>query len=223
MHNKAKYAVFMVLFAFFVAAGFGLVHAYADGPAQKTAQKEKPAAPIAAPDQNLGQKIDDLRVTPDKTAMVRLNTDAASVVVTNPAHAVVQLESPRLLVIMPREPGTTGLTVLDRHGKVILQKNIIVTAAQQHYVRVRRACGAQDPSCVPSAYFYCPDGCYEVTPVAGDGVTPEAPPMTGNAPDVMPQDNGTVQNGQPIPQELPADPSTINITDDDVSPEELTE
>lgn len=204
------------MFVFFAAIGFGFVHAYADGPADKKQDSAPLTTAAAQPPQ--GRKTEDLRVTPDKTAMVRLNADAASVVVTNPAHAVVQLESPRLLVIMPREPGTTGLTVLDRNGKVILQKNIIVSAAQPRYVRVRRACGQQDPACVPSAYFYCPDGCYEVTPVAGDGTMPEAPLVSGSAPDVTPP-----QEGQAIPQELPADPSTINITDDDVSPEEQVE
>src|SRR6218665_1510441 len=105
-----------------------------------------------------------IRLSPDRTKVLRLRENAASVVVANPAHASVILDSPKLLILMPREPGTTSFTVMNAEGKVLLERNIIVTGTQRQYVRVRRVCGnARD--CAPSNYYYCPDGCFEVTPV----------------------------------------------------------
>jgi hypothetical protein len=129
----------------------------------------------AAPD-------DAIRLTPDRTRILRLDQDAASVIVTNPAHASVVMDNPRLLVVMPREPGTTSFTVLDREGKTILERNVIVTGAQQKYVRVRRMCAEGDSSCTSSAYYYCPDGCYEVRPVVDDGGSNIPPVASANAP-----------------------------------------
>lgn len=122
-----------------------------------------------------------LRLTPDRTHIVRLEDDAASVIVTNPAHATVMLDSPRLLVVMPRQPGATTFTVLNGKGDIILEQDVIVTGSQARYVRIRRMCG-NEPNCMPNAYFYCPDGCYEVMTVPGDTGTPEIPEIAGNAP-----------------------------------------
>ncbi|HCS23091.1 MAG TPA: pilus assembly protein N-terminal domain-containing protein [Alphaproteobacteria bacterium] len=117
-----------------------------------------------------------IRLTPDRTKILRLRENAASVIVANPAHATVSLDSPRLLILMPREPGTTSFTVLNAAGKVLLERNIIVSGAQPQYVRVRRVCG-NDNACQSSSYHYCPDGCFEVTPVTHEG--------SGNIPEVQ--------------------------------------
>lgn len=139
-----------------------------------------------------------IRITPDETKVVRIDQDAASVIVANPAHASVVLDSPRLLVVMPRVPGTTSFTVLDAAGNTIAERTIIVSAAAKpKYMRIRRICGT-DSSCQPSAYFYCPDGCYEVMPVQPEGAGgAAAPEITGNAApapadaDLRPADSNT--------------------------------
>ncbi|MBI3440771.1 MAG: pilus assembly protein N-terminal domain-containing protein [Proteobacteria bacterium] len=118
-----------------------------------------------------------LHLTSDRDALLRLDQDAATVIVNNPAHVSVMLDSPRLLVLMPRQPGATSFTVLGNQGEVILRKDVIVSNVQSKYVRIRRICGANDASCSPAAYYYCPDGCYEVTPVAaGQGGNVPPPP-----------------------------------------------
>lgn len=123
-----------------------------------------------------------IRLSPDRTKVLRLRENAASVVVANPAHASVILDSPKLLILMPREPGTTSFTVMNAEGKVLLERNIIVTGTQPQYVRVRRVCGnARD--CAPSNYYYCPDGCFEVTPVVNEG-NADIPEVQGGAPAV---------------------------------------
>src|SRR4051812_10313128 len=47
------------------------------------------------------KRDDALRLTSNKDEMIRLDKDAASVIVNNPAHASIVLDSPRLLIIMP--------------------------------------------------------------------------------------------------------------------------
>lgn len=117
-----------------------------------------------------------LRLTLDQTKMVNLDEDAESVIVTNTDYASVMLDTPRLLIIVPHREGSTVLTVLNRRGQVILHKNVIVMgAAQKKYMRIRRVCGT-DSSCVSRDYYYCPDGCYEITPLHPDTGSTTAPP-----------------------------------------------
>jgi hypothetical protein len=42
-------------------------------------------------------------------------------------------------------------------------------------------CG-DDANCMPNAYFYCPDGCYEVMTVPGNAGMPDVPEIAGSAP-----------------------------------------
>ncbi len=150
-----------------------------------------------------------IRITPDQTKIVRLDQDAASVVVTNPDHASVILDSPRLLVVRPRQPGTTSCTVLNAKGDTIMEKTVIVASqARSKYVRVRRVCASQDSACVPVAYFYCPDGCYEVTPVAPGGEGQPVPAIasrsatTGATPEEAPiEENDAPTPDQPATEE----------------------
>lgn len=142
-----------------------------------------------------------IRLTPDTTKIIKLDQDAASVIVTNPAHARVLLDTPRVMLVMPRTPGTTPVTVLNAKGEPILEKTIIVSAAAKpQYVRIRRMCGqaGSGGDCVPTSYFYCPDGCYEVTTVDPAGDAAAIPPQQGGSPAYTePETN----NEEPAPQE----------------------
>lgn len=145
--------------------------AYAEGKPDGVSKMESlMAAPKGMAMGNVAEDDDIIRITPDKTKIVRLNQDAASVIVTNPAHASVLLDSPRLLVVMPRVPGSTSFTVLNSKGQVILERTVIVSGlAKQKYVRIRKMCdNGGTGGCVPTSYFYCPDGCYEVLTVPPD-------------------------------------------------------
>ncbi len=124
---------------------------------------------------------DALRLTPDRTEIIRLDRDAASVVVTNPAHAQVMMETPRLLLVMPRAPGSTSLFVLDQDGQTILERDIIVSAAAAPYVRIRKSCTGADEGCNANSYYYCPDGCYEVSTVPSEENT-ALPEISGETP-----------------------------------------
>ncbi len=137
-----------------------------------------------------------IRLTPDKSQVVRLDRDAASVIVSNPANATVLLDTPRVLVVIPRAPGVTSFSVLDAYGDTIMERSVIVTgrSVQKRYVRVRKICG-EDRNCIPNEVFYCPEGCYQVTTQIPD---PEA-----EAPDVPEFDGGS-----PVPPPPPPPNST---------------
>lgn len=103
-----------------------------------------------------------LNLTPDKSEMVKLNQKAASVVVGNPNHISVLLDTPDTLVVVPRAPGASYFTVMGEDGSVIMQRHIVVGAAKEKYVRIRRSCAAGARDCQPTRTYYCPDMCHEV-------------------------------------------------------------
>ena len=153
---------------------------------------------------------DAIRLTPDRTEVVRLEQDAASVVVTNPAHAQVMLETPRLLLVMPRQPGSTSLFVLDKNGNSIFERDIIISGSTKPYVRIRKSCNDSSSNCAADTYFYCPDGCYEVGTVAPSDSAPEVPPAAGTV---------TIDT-TPVPGDVPPDlqdgeePAPLPVMDD---------
>lgn len=124
-----------------------------------------------------------LRLTPDKSELIRLDRDAVSVVVGNPAHLSVLLDTPRVVVLIPRIPGATHFSILDRNGDVIMQRHAIVASPKQEYVRVRRSCiNAGDNACSATSVYFCPDMCHEISveqPESEDsGASAETPAET---------------------------------------------
>lgn len=107
-----------------------------------------------------------IRITPDKSELIRLEKDAASVIVGNPLHVNVIADSSRTLVVVPRSPGATHFTVLDKKGAVIMQRHIIVASPKKNYVRVKRVCREDSDGCLNTSVFYCPDMCHEIGSVA---------------------------------------------------------
>lgn len=103
-----------------------------------------------------------LRITPDKSEMVKLQQEAASVIVGNPNHLSVLLDTPNTLVVVPRAEGASHFTVLGKDGSVLMQRHVIVGAAKENYVRIRRSCSPSDRGCQPTSVYFCPDMCHEV-------------------------------------------------------------
>ncbi len=109
------------------------------------------------------QASDAIAVSPDKPEIVKLDADAASIIIGSPKYASVTLDNPRTMLIIPRAEGATSLTVLNADGDIILEKSIIVGGPKDKYVRIRRACPANLSGCVSSQTFYCPDGCSDIS------------------------------------------------------------
>lgn len=112
-----------------------------------------------------GETHPALKMTPDKSELVRLDREASSVIVGNPAQIAVMLDAPRLAVVIPRAPGATYFSVLDKDGNVIMQRHVIVAGPKKNYVRVRRSCAAtaENRDCQPTSVYFCPDMCHEVS------------------------------------------------------------
>lgn len=104
-----------------------------------------------------------IRMTPDKSELIKLEIDAATVVVGNPAHINVIADSSKTLVLVPRLPGATYVTVLGKKGQVIMQRHVIVASPQKDYIRVKRTCTDDaGKGCQQTSVFYCPDMCHEI-------------------------------------------------------------
>lgn len=105
-----------------------------------------------------------VRLTPDKSELIRLDTPAKSIIVGNPAHLSVLMENTRTLVLVPRDPGATSLMVLGENGRVIMQRHVIVASPKEKYVRIRRSCAAVPggADCPETSVYYCPGMCHPV-------------------------------------------------------------
>lgn len=102
-----------------------------------------------------------VRLTPDKSELIRLDRKANTVLVGNPQHLNILPEGPNSLVLIPRAPGATYFTVLDGENKVIMQRHVIVASPKEKYVRIRKSC-ANSKGCQPTQVYYCPDMCHEI-------------------------------------------------------------
>ena len=103
-----------------------------------------------------------VRLTPDKSELIRLDRKASTVLVGAPAHLNILPEGPNTLVLIPRAPGATYFTVLDEENKVIMQRHVIVASPKEKYVRIRKSCAASHKGCQPTQVYYCPDMCHEI-------------------------------------------------------------
>lgn len=104
-----------------------------------------------------------IRLTPDKSEIITLKEEAASIIVGNPNHLSVLADSSTRLILVPRAPGASYFTILDHDGNIIMQRHAIIASPKKEYVRIRRSCansGGDD--CRETRVFYCPDMCHEV-------------------------------------------------------------
>ena len=123
-----------------------------------------------------------LRITPDKSEIVRLDHEAGSVIIGNPTSISILAENSKTLVIVPKAPGATYFTVLDTKGNIMMQRHVIVASPKEKYVRVRRSCvTAESNTCQNTQIYYCPDMCHEITmnPEAEEDQGMEATLTTG--------------------------------------------
>lgn len=133
-----------------------------------------------------------LRLTPDKSELIRLPRGATSVIVGNPAHITVLAESDETLVVVPRKPGASHFTALDEKGDIIIQRHVIVASPQRNYLRVRRTCKNGDESCQDTSVYYCPGMCHEIAmgqpenPSSNTGEASDAEAKQASASDIPP-------------------------------------
>lgn len=88
-------------------------------------------------------------VTIDEARLVRLDTDAAQLIIGNPAIADVTAQDARLLVVTGKSFGTTNLIALDREGREIVSVRLSVREGQQRQVTLYRGTARQSYHCAP--------------------------------------------------------------------------
>jgi hypothetical protein len=153
-----------------------------------------PQAAANAPEYQISGDQDThpmMRLTPDKSEIINLDTDVKSLIVGNPLHLNVFMDTTRRLVLVPRSPGATQFTVLAEDGHVIMQRHVIVASPMEKYVRIRRACNAAAAgrqsagNCQDTSVYYCPDMCHPVNIITANTAVPVTPQGTiapsGNA------------------------------------------
>ncbi len=122
-------------------------------------------APAIVEDASFNETHPILRLTPDKSEIVHLDAEAASVIVGNPNHINVMLDTSRTLVVVPRQEGASHFTVIGKDGSVLMQRHAIVASPKENYVRIRRSCAnsGRGSSCQETSVYFCPDMCHEVS------------------------------------------------------------
>lgn len=85
----------------------------------------------------------------DEVRLVRLEADAAQIIVGNPAIADVTAQSARLLVVTGKSYGATNLIALDGEGREILLARLGVREGDRRQVTVYRGALRQSLHCAP--------------------------------------------------------------------------
>jgi Flp pilus assembly secretin CpaC len=100
------------------------------------------AAPLAASAQNGA-----LNVEIDRSARVQLSGTAASVIVGNPQIADVSMVDANTLFIVGKGYGVTEVVAVDRAGRTLFQREIVVSGGSTGSVRVWRGAQATEMTC----------------------------------------------------------------------------
>jgi Flp pilus assembly secretin CpaC len=89
----------------------------------------------------------DVRI--DEARLVRLDREAAQVIVGNPSIADVAAQGARLLVVTGKSYGSTNVIALDREGREILSARLGVAPNDARLVTVYRGTLRQSLHCTP--------------------------------------------------------------------------
>lgn len=118
-------------------------------------------------EENISVTHPTLNLTPDKSELVKLDKEAASVIVGNPNHINVMLDTPNTIIVVPRAPGASYFTVIGKDGSIIMQRHAVVSGGEnkKDYIRIRRSCGNNTSGrpCETTSVYFCPDMCHEVS------------------------------------------------------------
>lgn len=90
-----------------------------------------------------------LSVRTDQAVRIALSSPAKDVAVGNPAIADVQVLDERNILVIGKGFGTTNVVVLDRSGRLILDRVVVVSAADAGKVTVYKGSSASQYACSP--------------------------------------------------------------------------
>lgn len=90
-----------------------------------------------------------LSVRADQAVRIALPAAAKDVAVGNPAIADVMVLDERNIVVLGKGFGTTNIIALDRAGRLILDRVVVVSAADAGQVTVYKGISASKYACAP--------------------------------------------------------------------------
>lgn len=105
---------------------------------------------LGAPPLAHAESVDGLTVPIDQARILRIPRQAGSVIIGNPSIADITIHDARTLVMTGRSYGITNLVVLDTAGEVLLDDSVVVSAVEDHSLRVYRQGSRQTFSCAPT-------------------------------------------------------------------------
>jgi hypothetical protein len=120
-----------------------------------------------------------LTVTIDKIRVLRLKSDASTVVVARPEIVNVVLESPRLVFVYGLTPGETSLHIFDNEEKEVYTADLVVAAKTARQVSVHRGVAETTLSCAPNCMRVATPGA--ATGGGGGAATSPAAPAAAAA------------------------------------------
>ncbi len=89
----------------------------------------------------------EVEVAADHATLVRLPADASAVVIGNPSVADAMVHDLRTLVITGRLPGRTNVIAIDRIGRIIYERDIVVNNTTDGQVALFRNTNRHSMSC----------------------------------------------------------------------------
>jgi Flp pilus assembly secretin CpaC len=90
-----------------------------------------------------------LAVHMDQSVAISLRAPAQSVVVGNPAIADVSVIDARTVLVLGKGYGVTNLVILDQGGRVLFNREIVVSAADAGRVSIWRGAASSNYACSP--------------------------------------------------------------------------
>lgn len=105
---------------------------------------------VAAPLPASASDSSDFVVQYDQVRLLRLEEKASDVIVGNPSIADVTIQNGKLLAITGKTFGTTNLIILDRAGRVVMDRQLIVSTNDQKIVNLTRGAVSRTYNCAPT-------------------------------------------------------------------------
>jgi len=97
-----------------------------------------------------GVAAQSIKVSVDQAQIMRLSTEASTIIVGNPVIADVNIQDGRLLIVMGKSTGATNMIALDSEGREIANINIIVHSNGSNSMTLYKGSSRVSMNCSPN-------------------------------------------------------------------------
>ena len=151
-------------------------------PALSQTQPKSIASPVKGEshpvyDMPLAEETGDmLYITMKKSKVLHLNRSVRSIKIDDPESLIVFIKNSRTLyVLAKKKKGITHFTALDKNGKTIIARYVLIEKPTTKYVHARILCTEEtkDAACDKTRFYYCTGSrCYETYIMHNNETTP---------------------------------------------------